>query len=135
MFPENRLHVSRKIFYDLVRFNREWNPVRFINALFEDWPDCFLFLNIPFSQTSPFMKKAVYEFGKGRNVVLLCPYLSTFTIFGRYYVRALGRVIACASMCFDGYETCIWKSMCFIFLIQPHYLDYIRSRNQVKRCK
>ena len=72
-----RLYIHKEELYDLCEFNQEWTESSHFNAFTADWPtNRICFMNPPFSQTSPAIYKAMLEFCKGKNVVLLVKYTS-----------------------------------------------------------
>ncbi len=63
--------------FDVCEFKRKWDSKKDFNMFVENWPTNYLvFANPPYSQTASCIFKAIIEFLKGVNVVLLIPYLS-----------------------------------------------------------
>ncbi len=72
-----RLYIHKEELYDLCEFDEYWRESSHFNAFTADWPtNRICFMNPPYSQTSPAIYKAILEFSKGKNVVLLVKYTS-----------------------------------------------------------
>ncbi len=62
---------------DICPFKSDWDSKNDFNMFTESWPKKYLvFANPPYSQTASAVYKAILEFMKGVNVVLLVPYNS-----------------------------------------------------------
>ena len=59
----------------MCRFSPSWNRRDYFNALKEEW-SYFTVTNPPYSQTASFILKAVLEYRKGKNFVLIIPSIS-----------------------------------------------------------
>ena len=72
-----RVHVHQDEWYDLCEYDESWDEARCYNFATAGWPTNRLcFMNPPYSQTSAAIFKALLEFCRGGNVVLLVKYTS-----------------------------------------------------------
>ncbi len=68
-----KLNKSEVNVFDICLFREKWMKGYFYDALTTEWSFRSNWANIPFSHALPFLIKALIEFLKGKEIVLLMP--------------------------------------------------------------
>jgi hypothetical protein len=68
-----RTGIPKSYFFDPCIYLEKWSENINYNGLYEKWLGNFHFCNPPFSIGSRFISKAILEFIRGKNIILLLP--------------------------------------------------------------
>ena len=69
----NRWQLTKGQYVDICCLRQEWRAGHFYNALVEPWPRKFIFVNPPYDACRAFIWKALLEYFKGSDIILLVP--------------------------------------------------------------
>ena len=72
-YLKNSENLQDDEIFDLCLLKEDWRQGFNFDALKENWSHKVNYANVPFSQTKLFLYKALIEFLKGKNIILLLP--------------------------------------------------------------